>query len=62
MGINKCYIHKAVKNGNEIFCNFDSEDWENVEQVVCYLIYTTPDGENIRLKQGVKPECYDKKA
>lgn len=26
MDVNKCYIYKAVKNGNEIFCNFDSED------------------------------------
>lgn len=43
------------------FVIFDSEDWENVEHVVCYLIYTTPDGENIRLKQGEKPEFYDKK-
>lgn len=47
--------------GMKYFVIFDSEDWESVEQVVYYLIYTTPDGENIRLKWGEKPEFYDKK-
>lgn len=54
-------VKKRLKMGMKYFVIFDSEDWESVEQVVYYLIYTTPDGENIRLKWGEKPEFYDKK-